>query len=828
MRWDFTEFLLKGIYLGLLLMVALHGPGWAELAWVGTFTLGGLVLSLAAAAVQKVREGYRPRGRPFGFVLFLLLENPGMVYAGLIAGLALGAYNMFKDQATTLDVWAVGGGAILGVVLYLLRIRVRDRQVRLWLGLGLAVALVGTAFYFRYEYPELLTADQLRMIPVLLLMGIPGFYLLTFASLVEESEVEIAAICAALGVALCFLQDKFASSQFGIIGLVIPVLLYFVYTRRVLPGLRVFKHTLRGLSYAKVGQIRPALVSLNRALQLDPQNPLARDQLWELHKEMDIDKLKKEPETLALVNYNLCLERVAWLLLLEKPRPAQVQEAQHLLDLVADQKPALEPRCAYWRAVALLHQRHYDEATRSLESVLRETEHDSPHRRAVLFQAWQLALVLHPEMNKRVGSVLLARAGRRMEAIAAVERQLELKPEDASAWELKRLLYSPLTEAEYNTAALPDQGVLDFDHGYAQQLGLALVEDRERWQRGCEFLRIAARGLPTLAPTLYVQLAKTHEGHGDLEGLWHHYHRAMQVARKVGVANLKAEDAAALFVVVKQLGEHEMNVGDIDTALDAFKFYSQNERAGVETYRTLAELFQRKAERCEDEKDKLNNLWFALHCTEHALSYSGAAQDKDLVERKDRYYYTITPEDLKERLEQVRKWFDVNYCLEKARWVLDKYNGDLDLLDWGSHLAELAHTAEPGRIQAKLLMARIRRLKGDISEAASLFEEIRQNKPEKFASEEEEDSWFLAHRLLGDMYLDEKPDQAVLCFQVYRNSQRAGADTMYKLGRAYENLGDFARAAKCYEHVTAFEGHPLFYEAREAIDRVRRTNNPVG
>ena len=59
------------------------------------------------------------------------------------------------------------------------------------------------------------------------------------------------------------------------------------------------------------------------------------------------------------------------------------------------------------------------------------------------------------------------------------------------------------------------------------------------------------------------------------------------------------------------------------------------------------------------------------------------------------------------------------------------------------------------------------------------------------------------------------------------DSESAGADTMYKLGRAYENLGDYARAAKCYEHVTAFEGHPLYYEAREGIERVSRTNNPV-
>ena len=589
--------------------------------------------------------------------------------------------------------------------------------------------------------------------------------------------------------------------------------------------MRVFKHTLRGLSYAKVGQYRPALASLNRALQLDPRNTLARGQLWELHKDMDIGRLKKEPETLALVNYDLCLERVAWLLLLDKPTSKQVEEALHLLELVASQKPALEPICAYWRAVALLHQRNYEAAAENLASVLRAAEQDSAPRRSVLLRAWQLALVLHPEMSKRVAVPLLAIPGRRMEAIAAVERQLAITPDDASAWELKRLLYSPFAEAEYNTAALPDQSVLDFDHGYSFELGMALLDDRERWQRGAEFLRIAARGMAGQAPNVFIQLAKAHETHGDPGGPWPSYHRAMQIARKVGVANLKEDDRTALFAVVKSLGEHEMKAGDLDIALDAFKFYSQYDRAGLETYRVLAELFQRKAEQSNGEQEKLDNLWLALNCTEHALTYD--SKDHDLLERKDRYYYSITPADLKSRLEAVHKWFDVDYCLDKARWVLEKFNGDLDLLDWGNHLADLARAAAPARLQAKLIQGRLRRLKGEINEAVAIFEDIRQNKPEKFASDEEEDAWYVAHRLLGDIYLDEKADQAVLCFQVYRHSQRAGADTLFKMGRAYENLGDFARAAKCYEHVLAFEGHPLYYEAQEGIDRVRRANNPV-
>jgi tetratricopeptide (TPR) repeat protein len=283
----------------------------------------------------------------------------------------------------------------------------------------------------------------------------------------------------------------------------------------------------------------------------------------------------------------------------------------------------------------------------------------------------------------------------------------------------------------------------------------------------------------------------------------------MQLGRAIGVHNLAAQDKEALFATVKKIGDAAFAQNQIDAALEAFKFYSVNEAAGIETWRTLAELFERKKE-----------IWQALHCTEHALTYNAA--DKDLLERKDRYYYSITPNDLHSRLESVRKWFDPQYCRDKARWVLERFNGDFELLDWGAHLADLALVAQPGSHAARLLKARVCRLRGEIVETIVILEEVRQHRPEKFANEEEEKAWYFAHRILGDLYLDEKPAEAVACYTEFRKSDEAGADTAYKLGRAYEALGDFARAAKCYEEVTAYERHPLYHEAQDALDRVKR------
>src|SRR5262249_47591866 len=130
--------------------------------------------------------------------------------------------------------------------------------------------------------------------------------------------------------------------------------------------------------------------------------------------------------------------------------------------------------------------------------------------------------------------------------------------------------------------------------------------------------------------------------------------------------------------------------------------------------------------------------------------------------------------------------------------------------------------ATPDNISAKYLRARVHRMRGEIPETIAVLEDIRMNRPAKFATGEDEASWYRAHRLLGDLYLDSKPDQAILCFQEFsRHGSMSGADTYFKMGKAYENLGVLPRAAKCYEHVTGYEQHPLYYEARDALQRVQ-------
>jgi TolA-binding protein len=104
-----------------------------------------------------------------------------------------------------------------------------------------------------------------------------------------------------------------------------------------------------------------------------------------------------------------------------------------------------------------------------------------------------------------------------------------------------------------------------------------------------------------------------------------------------------------------------------------------------------------------------------------------------------------------------------------------------------------------------------------------MLEAVYSHKPEKFASGEDEESWYMCCRLLGETYLNEmsRPDLAIPCFIEYRKSSKSGADTLYKLGQAYEQTGDTVRAKKCYEHVTSYGSHPLAPDAREALYRLQ-------
>jgi tetratricopeptide (TPR) repeat protein len=826
MRWLQTEYLLKGVYLGLVLYAALQQAATPQAAWdalarVNLLALGGLALALIAAGLAKLREGYRVRGRMLIFTLFLLLESPTLVYAGILGGTLSGiawVQQTLGEQPRLRELFlpVIGGGAAAGLVFGALR-QVRHRLTRIGLILALAAGLAGGLLYWLGQFGDLAPKYQLgdpTVFAVQILLSIPFFYLLTFAGHEEESEIEIGLMCASLGLGLGILTYGYVQYQSAAI--LLPLLVYFGYTMKVLPGLRVLKHAFRGVSFTRIGRYRRALQAFRRALQLDPNNRLARDGFWEVHRLLDLDQLANDPPTLALVDLDLCLQRAGSLLLQPGPSAAQLDEAHRLLDLVLRLQPSIRPSVDYWRAVAHTHARRYDEAATALEHVLDPSHYGpgNPQRHNILLSAWQLALLLHEELRRRVGQPQLALPNRRMEAIAAVERHLADNPDDQTTWGLKRLLYQDVTEEEYNAFAGGDTGGLapparHFDHEYVQQLGLALIDDNSRWQRGGEYLRMAARGLPSLGPTIFVQIAQAHQRAGHIDEARHNYELAKRAGLSAGQKNLAEAERQAYFATVKLLGEDALARGDIDAAIENYHLYAESERAGLETLRTLAGLYERKG-------DALS----AMRVTDQALVYN--PKDKDLLQRKDRYYYSVQPEQIRARIESVRAWFDFDYCVRKARSILDGRYTDVEWLDVAHHLIQLALVVMPDCRTVKVLLAKVLLRYGERDKAITTLEEVRNPKPEKFSSGEDEDTWYQSCQLLSDLYLEiGRPDMAVPCLIDFRQSSKSGARTLYKLGQAYEQLGDRVRAARCYKQVTAYEGNPLAADAEDALQRLQ-------
>jgi tetratricopeptide (TPR) repeat protein len=815
MRWLPTEYLLKGLFLGLLADAALGlaavppGGGADALLRVNLPAYGGLALALLAAALLKRRQGYRARGRPVVYALFLLLESPTLVYAGVLGGTFVGTLLLPQPGGESLLLPAAAGGAAVGLAFGLLR-QVRRREARLGLALALAAGLVGGALYGLG-----LLGDAGARPPVnpplfggQLLLGIPLFYVLTFAGHEEESEAEFGAVCALLGLGLTTLAGEVGPLR--PLGFLLPLLLYLWYTMRVLPALRVLKFAFRALGYARSGRPRSALQAFRRALQLDPNNKLAREGYWDLHRSLDVDQLAKDPDTLGLVDLDLCLERVAALLTPAGPAPARIDEAHRLLDLVARLRPELGPAVDYWRAVAHTHARQYEAAADALARVLDPQPYGAAGatRRDVLLPAWRLALDVG-ELRRRVGAAELAKPGRRLEAIVAVERHLSEYRDDQDVWGIKRLLYHEVTEADYDAYAGEGRTADGFDHEYAQQLGLALIDDDARWPRGGEYLRLAARGLPAQGPTLFGRVARAQQRAGQADAARHSYELAKRAGRGVGPAALAEPEREAYFFAVKTLADDAQARGDLAAAIENLHLYAESARSGLETLRTLAGLYERKG-------DPLG----AARVTDQALVYN--AKDTDLLERKERYYYSVLPEHLRDRLESVRGWFDVDYCLRRSRQILDGRYDDPEWLDVARHLAELALVARPDSPAAKVLLARARLRYGERDEALALLEQVRgPEKPETFASAEEEDAWYTACQLLGDLYVEAgRADLGVACYLDFRKSSKSGARTLFKLAQAYEQLGDVPRAVRCYRQVTAYQGNPLTPEAYDALHRL--------
>ena len=813
------EYILKGVFVGLWAYLALVQPDWTAFSHVVGLGAGGLTLGLLAGAVQQILRGYRPQSNPMGFLLLVLLDSPFFIYLGLVGGVAIGTLleRPTPDAANPARDWlgyCVIAGALLGYGFHQLT-QVKDALWRFVLGFIVGGSLVYLAITYLNELPAFSELAAQKQFAVYILLGLPFFYVLTFCGEADESEVEIAALCAGLGIGLYLLRLSTQLPEYAdkLIFLV-PLGLYFVYATQVLPYLRTFKHTLRGFGYLYLQRIPEALLSFGRAIDLERKLPLAKrgklatQGLLELHRRIDVSKL--DDRTAQLLNFDFCLAVVNGTLIGERsPTPEARTEAMAMLSLIKRQRPDLLPRVDYLRAIAQTHAKQFDGAAESLSRLLNpETPYTGNLREKVLFLAWELALRLHPELTKRLGAAELAKPGRRMDAIRAVERKLAESAEDPVAIELKRELYSGLTEAEFSAASAIGTPT-EFNYDYVEQVGLSLAEspDVEQRERGMSYLRIAGRGLLQRGPSIFAKLADLASAMGRSEEARGYLEQVKRAGVAAGPKNLPTDQRDLYIATLKKLSDEAAARGDYEAAVGDLRLYIEAGKEDAETLRQLAEFHE-----------KTGDILNALLITERGLLY--AKKDANLLEKKGMYYRSVDVERVTAVRDKVKSWFDVAYCLKNAKLVSDQKEPDLDTLEWGLHLARLARAVQPTSQVAWLAEARLRLRSGEREEGIRLLEDLRE---QKRGSGEDEDAWFIGTRLLGDMYLDElaRPDLAIECYKDYREFQRSGADTSFRLGQAYEAATDIPNAIRSYEIVTAYPQHPRYWDATEAIRRLK-------
>lgn len=836
MRSALFEYALKGLFLSLWAYLVVAHPNWPTVGTVLLWTLAGTGVGFLLGCVQQVLRGYKPLRNPLGFLLLVLLDSPFVLYIGVVGGLALGlvlnanpppvgdqdpfAFTVAGEDGRpvftpySLIYFAVAG--LVGGLLFVFVRRLPPGLPRLAAGAVLGIGLVLLGFAGGGQLPPFdpdgtsaETVEFMRLLGALLLAGLPFFYLLMVCGETDETEVEVAALCAALGLGMFCLrplaQVDGAADKYVFL---LPVALYFLYATRWMPRLRVFKHTMRGYGYLSIGRVRDSLVSFGRALSLDKRNQLATAGLMQLHRKVDVTTL--EPETVRLLNFEFCLKLAdEGLVGGGTPTPERRAEAMKLLELVEQYSPPHRPRVDYLKAVALTHAKDFDLAAGYLTQLLDPTHPaDATHRHLVLFDGWHLGVRLHPELVRRLGPPHLELPGRRIEAIAAVERQLAKTPDDPAALELKKLVYSGLTEGEFLAAAASGPPP-EFNYEYVEQLGLALVEDNDRTQvdRGMAFLRMAGRGLPHRGPWIFTRLAQVAERLNDPEAARGYWEQVKRTGMVVGPQRLPADQKALYFAGLEKLVDGAVRRGDYAAAVADQRAILEGGKEEVNTLRTLAELHAKNG-------DPLN----ALLITSRALIL--AKTDPDLLAKKDSYYYSVDIEKVKQVKDKIAPWFDVEFCLTKARKVADSKEPDLDTLDYGLHMAKLARAMKPESHAGMVAEARLLLRRGERDKGLALLEDVREQPK---GSGEEEDAWYLATRILGDLYLNElkRPDLAVNAYTAYRSYHKSGAETLYQLALAHEAAGNAAAAIKCYEAVTGYKEHPRYWDANEAVRRLK-------
>lgn len=813
-----TEHFLKGLFMALAIHAGIWASydsanRWTTLALIDALALTGLAGALAWAAFRTGRG----RNRPLAHLVFLLLQHGPVARAGLVGGMALAALALTPlhspGEQYMLGILVATGlmaGAACGT-----SARLKRPEARLGMAL-LTVVLGGLAGFLAtwapwQENPSDLLPERLDLLLPQILFLLALLPVLDTAGESAQTETDAAVWCGLLGLAL-WLPSRAGPPALVLVVLVVPVVVFALVVRLFLPDWASFKLAFRGRGLARQGNLPAALACFRKALRLNPGDRMAREGYWRTHLELEPEGIAADPLARRLVHPGDCLDRAAELL---RASPPNINDAARLLTLTERLDPALEPQVRFWRAVALLHQKRDDEALDLIAPLVALPSHDaSDAQRAAEILAWRLLMAWHRGARERVGEPTLALPGRRLGAITAVERGLQINPADDELWDIKRELYAGLTMEEFRAGR--DLGLPPADPFYLDELAAALAEDDSTWQRAASYMAMATEAGGSRVVRRLIGLARLLERHGEHEKSLERFHEAAVAGRTMGPDALEQEDRELYFRAARhqaELAEHEGRSSD---AMAWWQATLASERSGIETLRRLAVLFE-----------AAGDAYSALRYVVRGLVYQ--ANDKDLLERRDRYLWSLPLDGPTTTAEALRGLVEPAHCVRRAREILDDRRSDTEWLEVAEHLLVLAERVEPDNLTTRVHLARARLRLGDRDAAIAGYESVRAAKPTGLFQGDAPDAWQLANQALGELYLEcGRPQDAIACLLDFRDSPRAGAATLFKLGQAYEEMGDVKRARSYYNQVTGYEGNPLVWQARDAIDRLAQGPDNTG
>ena len=819
-----NDVILKGIFLGLVLHAArilglADHPCWRELGWLLAWTVGGLVVGgLLTLWPRRGAISRTPGALPRQIALGLL-EDGWLPQAGLVLGLIFGNLTVLHPVGgEDLVGWFIGlvaAGVMLGVIFTILG-GLTGRGIKLAIGagfglliaagMGLALGLWGTEGLASQRLTGSVVAGLWLLVAAVLYLA------LILTSIDPESEAELGCLTMVLPGLGLYLASGANGWGLGL-GLMAPSLVCLLVGEGMAGRLRLAKVLLRARLHMATGNWRKALGCSSRALNIDPANPRALADFWQLTSKLDTDELLADSNARSLVRAERCLQWVARRLG-GNPGPAGLDECERMCTLVERLDPPLAPLAEHWRVVADLHAGKSAEAMNRVRSLLAPGKGTGSENEAIWRQArrltWLLALAWHDRLRQGVAETLLVdHPGAALEALEAIEEAWVQDPENIrlrSAW---RGVVEKLDEARHGP--LISQGGWKIDWRRVEGLGVGMLEEAGRLLRGAELVRLAASGNPAISPGSLIAVARALQSSGDEAGGLEHFRQAVAVGQRQGQSNLSEEDRELYFRAVKYLAEVADHDGRLPEAIRFWSLYSENPRSGLETLRRLAELHERQGDPPQ-----------ALRAVEKALLYN--AKDPDLLARRERYAWSLDLTHVEQNPEVYRGIIDTSFCTERSRKILDSGQADQEWLNLAEHLLGLGLLVRPDHLMTKLLLGRARSRQGDKIGAVKLWEEIRAAKPANWVEGESDDAWQRANQALGEAYLETgRPEEAIACLEDFRKSSRSGANTLFRLGQAQEALGKTRQARRLFQEVEGFEGNPLVWEAREALARLAAT-----